>query len=103
MNNRKLELRIVFDVDLVAWINYSGHSINHATNEDGRVGFWFPKNIVEEKAQELSGGKAIVEVRAWSNGVRRLHSDYLSPSAKAALKYIDTKALRTQYQQEKEQ
>lgn len=81
------ELAAVFDVDLAALLVYRGQAVAVATDEGGRVAFWFPSNSVAAAQRELAAGKAVVEVTRWSSTIRRLHADYLSPSAKAAIRH----------------
>jgi hypothetical protein len=56
------------------------------TDESGRLAFHFSAEMVAERQAELSSGKCRVEPSRWSSIVRRLHQDYLSPSAKAAIR-----------------
>ena len=86
MDKHPPQLTVVFDVDLAALLSIRGVPVQRTTDEAGRVGLWFPSDTVSTAREELDSGKATVEVRAWSATIRRLHSDYLSPSAKAAMR-----------------
>lgn len=80
------ELATVLDVDLAAFLIYSGNPIAEVTEETGRIAFHFPAAAVAERQAELSSGRARIEPIRWSAIIRRLHQDYLSSSAKAALR-----------------
>lgn len=80
------ELTTVLDVDLTAYLVYSGIPIARVSEEAGRIAFFFPAEAVAEKQTELASGRSRVEPCRWASIVRRIHQDYLSPSAKAALR-----------------
>ena len=86
MDKHPPQLTVVFDVDLAALLCVRGVPIQRVTDEAGRIGLWFPAGAVLLAQEELAAGKAKVEVRAWSSTIRRLHADYFSPAAKAALR-----------------
>ena len=79
------ELTAVFDVDLAALLVYSGHPIEQATIEESRVALWFPSEMVLDKQAGLMARNTLVEITQWSSIIRRLHTEYYSPSAKSAL------------------
>jgi hypothetical protein len=80
------DLAPVFDIDLVCWLQYSGMSIAKVADEGGRIAFYFPAAKVAEKQTELTNGTCMAEVNKWSALVRRIHSEFLSPSAKASIR-----------------
>ena len=80
------DLVACFDTDLVSWLMLTGHQPLDVTLEGGRVAFLYPKTLVTEKQQEISAGKAVSDIRVFSNTVRSLHLNHLSPSAKLALR-----------------
>jgi len=86
MTDTTSEMAVAFDVDLVAAMIYAGHEVCRVSEEGNRIAFWFLSDLLAAKQAELAAGKCRVEVGRWSATVRRLHSEYLNPAAKAAIR-----------------
>jgi len=87
MSKENEEHETVFDVDTVAYLMYCGFTPEaHYDGDTNRVGFKFDTGDVSGAKMEMAMGKALVEVNRWSSIIRSLHSNFLSPSAKATLR-----------------